>query len=97
MAPADRESEASGSSRQELWRLSGLGAEFTGVVAGLTIIGHLLDRWLGTLPWMTVGGAALGMGAGGYKFIREALRASRRANEAYRRAHPHGSEPDADR
>jgi ATP synthase protein I len=42
---------------------------FAAVVAGL-IIGWLLDRWLGTRPWLLVVGLVLGAAAGFYEFIR---------------------------
>lgn len=59
---------------QETNRKSGLAyaaafALFTAVVAGL-IVGWLLDRWLGTSPWLLVGGIVLGAVAGFYQFIR---------------------------
>ena len=42
---------------------------FAAVVSGL-IIGWLLDRWLGTKPWLLVLGILLGAAAGFYEFIR---------------------------
>ena len=42
---------------------------FAAVVAGL-ILGWLLDRWLGTRPWLLVVGIVLGIAAGLYEFIR---------------------------
>ena len=48
---------------------------FAAVVAGL-IVGWLLDRWLGTSPWLLVTGIVLGMVAGFYEFIRSASRIS---------------------
>jgi ATP synthase protein I len=42
---------------------------FTTVVAGL-IVGWVLDRWLGTRPWLLVSGIVLGAVAGFYQFIR---------------------------
>jgi ATP synthase protein I len=42
---------------------------FASVVSGL-IIGWLLDRWLGTKPWLLVVGIVLGAAAGFYEFIR---------------------------
>ncbi len=42
---------------------------FASVVSGL-IIGWLLDRWLGTKPWLLVVGIVLGAAAGLYEFIR---------------------------
>jgi F0F1-type ATP synthase assembly protein I len=47
--------------------------------AGLTLfatviafagLGWLLDRWLGTKPWILVGGLVLGSAAGLYQFVR---------------------------
>lgn len=49
-----------------VWKLVG-GAAF-GVIAGL-----MLDRWLGTRPWMLVGASTLGISAGFYGFIRAML------------------------
>jgi len=60
--------------QQEINRKSGLayGAAFslfTSVVAGL-IAGWVLDRWLGTRPWLMVSGIVLGAVAGFYQFVR---------------------------
>lgn len=60
--------------QQEINRKSGLAyaaalSLFAAVVAGL-IIGWLLDRWLGTRPWLLVTGIVLGSAAGFYEFIR---------------------------
>lgn len=60
--------------QQEINRKSGLayGAAlslFAAVVGGL-IIGWLLDRWLGTRPWLLVTGIVLGSAVGFYEFIR---------------------------
>jgi ATP synthase protein I len=60
--------------KEEINRKSGLAyaAAFTlfgCVVAGL-IAGWLLDRWLGTAPWLLVAGIVLGAAAGFYEFIR---------------------------
>jgi ATP synthase protein I len=42
---------------------------FTSVVS-LCGAGWLLDRWLGTKPWLLVAGLVLGAIAGFYQFIR---------------------------
>lgn len=60
--------------QQEVNRKSGLAyaaaiSLFAAVVAGL-IVGWLLDRWLGTQPWLLVVGLVLGAAAGFYEFIR---------------------------
>ena len=39
-------------------------------VASLCGVGWLLDRWLGTKPWLLVIGIVLGAVAGFYQFIR---------------------------
>lgn len=41
-----------------------------GAVVGGLIVGWLLDRWLGTSPWLLVVGLLLGIAAGFYEFIR---------------------------
>lgn len=46
---------------------------FAAVVGGL-IVGWLLDRWLGTSPWLLVVGLILGAAAGFYEFIRATSR-----------------------
>jgi len=42
---------------------------FACVVSGLAI-GWLLDRWLGTKPWLMVVGIVLGAAAGFYELVR---------------------------
>jgi ATP synthase protein I len=39
-------------------------------VASFCALGWLLDRWLGTKPWLLVTGIVLGAAAGFYQFIR---------------------------
>ena len=39
-------------------------------VASLTGVGWLMDRWLGTAPWLLVVGLILGAISGFYQFIR---------------------------
>jgi len=48
---------------------------FAAVVSGL-IIGWLLDRWLGTKPWLLVAGLVLGAAAGFYELVRATSRLS---------------------
>jgi len=60
--------------QQEINRKSGLAyaaafSLFAAVVAGL-VLGWLLDRWLGTQPWLLLTGIVLGSAAGLYEFIR---------------------------
>jgi ATP synthase protein I len=65
--PSDREKE-------ETNRKSGIAyaAALTlfACVASLTGVGWLLDRWLGTKPWLLVIGIVLGAVVGFYQFIR---------------------------
>ena len=48
---------------------------FAAVVGGL-IVGWLLDRWLGTSPWLLVAGLVLGSAAGLYEFFRASSKLS---------------------
>lgn len=66
-------------------RLAGMGLELVGAIAGMLLLGWLLDRWLGTDPWLTIAGVAVGAVGGMYNFIRTAQRETRRANEALQR------------
>jgi ATP synthase protein I len=66
--------------KEEINRKSGLAyaaalSLFAAVVAGL-IVGWLLDRWLGTKPWLLVTGLVLGAAAGFYEFIRATIKIS---------------------
>ena len=54
-----------------------------GLELGLTmivwsVIGYLLDRWLETLPWITLGGALVGMVSVFIQLARAAKRAGRK-------------------
>ena len=48
---------------------------FAAVVSGL-IAGWLLDRWLGTKPWLLVVGLVLGSAAGFYELVRASSKLS---------------------
>jgi ATP synthase protein I len=48
---------------------------FAAVVSGL-LIGWLLDRWLGTKPWLLVVGMILGAVAGFFELIRTSAKIS---------------------
>jgi ATP synthase protein I len=67
-------------SQEEINRKSGLAyaaafSLFAAVVAGL-LLGWLLDRWLGTRPWLLVTGLVLGAAAGLYEFVRTSSKLS---------------------
>ena len=66
--------------KEEINRKSGIAyaaafSLFAAVVSGM-IVGWLLDRWLGTRPWLLVAGIVLGSAAGFYEFIRASSRLS---------------------
>ena len=46
---------------------------FAAVASGL-LAGWLLDRWLGTKPWLLVTGLILGAAAGFYELVRTTAR-----------------------
>ena len=51
-----------------------LGTELVAAVAGGTIIGCILDSWLGTTPWLIVNFFFVGAAAGMLNVIRTAKR-----------------------
>jgi len=66
--------------QEEINRKSGLAyaaafSLFAAVVGGL-IVGWLLDRWLGTNPWLLVTGLVLGAAAGLYEFVKASSKLS---------------------
>ncbi len=52
----------------------GLGFEFVAAVLLMTGAGYLLDGWLGTGPWLLVGGSMLGFGVGLFILVRTGMR-----------------------
>lgn len=64
-----------GASENRGWAI---GVEFVGAVIVGGLIGYLLDRWLGTKPWLMIVLLILGFAAG----IRRAMVTSRQADEA---------------
>ena len=52
------------------WAYGEVGFEFAVAVALFAGLGWLLDRWLGTLPWLTVLGTALGFMVGMYRLLK---------------------------
>jgi len=66
--------------QEEINRKSGIAyaaafSLFAAVVSGM-LVGWLLDRWLGTKPWLLVVGLVLGAAAGFYQFVRASSRLS---------------------
>ncbi len=45
---------------------------FVASVAVFAVLGLLLDKWLGTTPWLLLTGLLLGLVGGSWKFVREA-------------------------
>jgi F0F1-type ATP synthase assembly protein I len=56
--------------------LMGIGTEFVAAIAVPTVIGLLADRWLKTLPWLTLVGVFFGFALG----IMQMVRLGRRGN-----------------
>jgi ATP synthase protein I len=56
------------------WRALGalatVGMTFVVATAGATLGGYFADRWLGTSPWLTLVGLAVGIAAGFRNFFR---------------------------
>jgi ATP synthase protein I len=56
------------------WRslamLASVGITFVVATAGATIGGYFLDRWLGSSPWLTLIGLAVGVAAGFRGFFK---------------------------
>lgn len=54
----------------------GLASNFTAGVLGMGFIGWALERWVwpGAAPWLLLGGIAMGLFGGGYRFVRDAIR-----------------------
>ena len=66
--------------KEEINRKTGLAyaaafSLFAAVASGL-LAGWLLDRWLGTKPWLLVTGLILGAAAGFYELIRTSAKIS---------------------
>jgi len=65
--------------------LASIGTIGTNFALGVVVfagIGWALERWAfpGAAPWLLLSGLGVGLFAGGYRFIREANDATRRAN-----------------
>ena len=57
---------------QQLMAVSVIGSNFAVTVGAGALIGYLLDRWLGTTPWILIGLAGLGLCTGTARLLREA-------------------------
>jgi ATP synthase protein I len=56
----------------EWYRLAGVGVEFIVAVLMLGGAGWLLDRLLGTMPWLMIVGGLVGFGVGLWLMLRAA-------------------------
>lgn len=83
-----KQSDAENESSSQLYRLSGMGIELAASVAGMVLVGWLLDWACGTKPWLLVTFAVLGIIGGTYNFIKAAVRENRRTQARWRRTHP---------
>lgn len=80
---------------KSLWALSGLGGELFGAIAGMGLLGWLIDRYIvgSGHTWLFVC-LVIGIIGGSYNFIRQALALNKKAAAEYRRAAQ--SRPKAD-
>ncbi len=67
-------------------RLSGVGLELAGAVAGFTLIGYWIDSRYATGPWGVVIGVTLGLVGGLYNLVKQSLVAQREARAEDRTA-----------
>jgi ATP synthase protein I len=58
------ENDSSDRGLMPMWRLSSIGIEMGVAVLIGYLMGHFLDKWLGTNPWLTVVFVVLGVVAG---------------------------------
>lgn len=72
---SERESEAETTRRSSMAYAAGLTIFFS-VIAFLGF-GWMLDRWLGTSPWLLIAGILLGSAVGFYEFIAIMSRAEK--------------------
>ena len=60
---------------------AGVGLELAGAVAGFALVGYWIDRHFGSQPWGIVGGLIIGIVGGLYNLVKEALKATREAQQ----------------
>lgn len=71
LSPTARQLHAAMPYMSAVWKMVGGGA--VGVIGGM-----LLDRWLGTEPWMLVGLSVVGIAVGFYGFFHDMNRLGRK-------------------
>lgn len=77
----DRDSKRPESSFRNAFREAGpyltLGLELGFTMIVWSVIGYMLDRWLGTTPWLTLAGVLVGMVSLFMQLVRAAKRSER--------------------
>jgi ATP synthase protein I len=71
LSPVAREMHAAQPYIGAVWKM--VGGAMVGVLGGF-----LLDRWLGTKPWLLVALSMVGIGVGFYGFLRDLMRLGKR-------------------
>ena len=70
------------SEQSDLWEhvalFSGLGFVLFGCIGGGFLLGYFLDKWLGTVPIVTLIGAGLGLAAGVFELLQVLKRVEKR-------------------
>lgn len=75
-------------------RLSSIGVELVGAVAGFTLVGWWVDRHWGTDPWGLLAGVGLGLIGGMYNLIRQSLLATRDTGRSTGKSKGSSERPD---
>jgi ATP synthase protein I len=91
-SPEDRRSKDNDRGLMPIWRLSSIGIEMGVAVFVGWLMGHYLDKWLHTDPWLMIVFILLGVAAGFKGMVSAAREATADAN---RRA-PHAGGEVAD-
>ncbi len=81
--------------RLTVWQMSSMGTELVTALIGMTLLGWLMDYWLGTGPWFLIAGAVLGFAGGGATFLRKAYQIIRTTPEIHIE-HPQPLPKDSD-
>lgn len=78
---AGRDEGNSGSSFSNAFREAGpyltLGLELGLTMIAWSVIGYLMDRWLDTLPWLTLAGVVVGMASVFLQIVRAAKKSDK--------------------
>jgi F0F1-type ATP synthase assembly protein I len=62
----------------QLMRIGAIGTDFALAVIVAGILGYFADMALGTRPWLFMSGLIVGLIAGFYRFVREAMAENRK-------------------